>query len=263
MDAGNEGTAMHGRDAAGDSGHGGPAKPDVGSVDWRLTDLPDERGDLLPVDPDVLATATFSDGRVSGSAGCNRYMGAFALDGRSMRLTGIASTMRACPPPHSTVEAAFLSALDRVTGFALAAGRLDLLSADGAVLLRFEPRPAIPLVGTTWSAVGVNNGRGGVTSLVAGSAISATFAADGRVSGETGCNAFHGPYSLDGSRLRVGPLATTRRACPDEQLREQEGWLIGALERVATFSVDGDELELRAEDGALQVGLRMLRAPER
>lgn len=254
---------MHRGDAAGGSGHGGPAEADLGSVAWRLTDVLDARGDLLPVDPEVLATATFSDGRVSGSTGCNRYMGTCALDGRSMRLTGIASTLRACPPPHSTVEAAFLSALDRISGYDLAAGRLDLLSSSGAVLLRFAPRPAAPLVGTTWSAIGVNNGRGGVTSLVAGSAISATFAAGGRVSGETGCNAFHGPYALDGPRLRIGPLATTRRACPDEGLREQEGWLLGALGRVATFSVDGDELELRAEDGSLQVGFRMLRVPER
>ena len=180
-----------------------------------------------------------------------------------MRLTGIASTMRACPPPSSTVEAAFLSALDRVAGFDLATGRLDLLSADGAVLLRFVPRPATPLVGATWSAVGVNNGRGGVTSLVAGSAISATFAADGRVSGETGCNTFRGRFELDGPRLRIGPLATTRRACPDDRLAEQEAWLLAALGRVVTFSIEGDELELRSEDGSLQVGFRIKRAPER
>lgn len=263
MDAGNEGTGMSGLDTTGGARDGGPTQVGLEAVDWRLTDVLEEGGDLLHVDPQVLATATFSDGRVTGSTGCNRYVGTFTLDGGSMRLSGIASTLMACPPPSSTVEAAFLMALDHVEAFDLTAEGLDLQSTDGTVLLRFVPRPATPLQGTSWSAVGVNNGRGGVTSLVAGSAISARFAADGRVSGETGCNAFHGPYALDGSRLRIGPLATTRRACPDGRLTEQEAWLLAALGRVTTFSVEGDELELRSEDGALQAGFRAAPTPVR
>ena len=248
---------MDHRDTAGDSPNGmsaedgSSAESDLGAVDWRLTDMREARGELVPVDSDVLATATFADGRMLGSTGCNRYVGTCTLDGGSMRLTGIASTLRACPPPSSTVEAAFLAALERVTAFDLTGDRLDLLSDDGTVVLRFAARPAPPLIGTTWSAVSVNNGRGGVTTLVPGSVVTATFAADDVVTGGAGCNRFQGPYEVDGQHLRIGPLATTRMACP-EPLMTQERAFLSALGLVTTFTVAVDRLELRSEDGALQ-----------
>lgn len=39
-------------------------------------------------------------------------------------------------------------------------------------------------------------------------------AAQGRVTGSTGCNRLFGPYTATGTRLRLGPLSTTRMACP-------------------------------------------------
>jgi heat shock protein HslJ len=35
-----------------------------------------------------------------------------------------------------------------------------------------------------------------------------------QVSGYGGCNTFTGRYTLDDARVTVGPLASTRRACP-------------------------------------------------
>ncbi len=231
----------------------------LGATDWRLVEALDERGDQLVVGPDVLVTARFADGRIAGSTGCNRYVGTCTLDGRSMRVTGIATTLRACPPPTSTVEAALLTGLERVAAWELGPDRLDLAAADGRVVLRFVPRTASPLVGTTWSAAAINNGRGAVTSLVEGSVVTATFEPDGFVSGTAGCNRFHGPFVLDPPSLAIGPLAATRMACP-APLMEQEAAFLAALARVATFAVDGDTLELRSDDGALQADFRAIGA---
>ena len=41
------------------------------------------------------------------------------------------------------------------------------------------------------------------------------FVDDGRLTGETGCNSFNGPYQSDGDAISIGPLAVTRAACPD------------------------------------------------
>lgn len=42
-----------------------------------------------------------------------------------------------------------------------------------------------------------------------------------RVSGSTGCNRLSGSYSLGGSGLKFGPLATTKMACADGMAQEQ------------------------------------------
>ena len=105
---------------------------------WKLTRL---RGKAVPVGADgrephlVLA----GQGRVSGSGGCNRLVGGYRLDGARIELTRIAGTMMACPEGMET-EHAFTAALGEVRSWRLAGEQLDLLAADGVVLLRFEAR---------------------------------------------------------------------------------------------------------------------------
>jgi heat shock protein HslJ len=67
--------------------------------------------------------------------------------------------------------------------------------------------------------------------------------ADARVGGYTGCNVLTGTYSLDGDRLRFeSPLATTRRACVDSAVAQQETDLLEAIERTRRFALVGDVL---------------------
>jgi heat shock protein HslJ len=75
------------------------------------------------------------------------------------------------------------------------------------------------------------------------------FGADGRLSGHTSCNTMTGRYTLDGSALKVGPVATTRMACAQLQL-EQEDRILTALELAVSARVRDDGLlELRDADG--------------
>jgi heat shock protein HslJ len=48
---------------------------------------------------------------------------------------------------------------------------------------------------------------------------------DGRVTGDAGCNRFGGSYTIEGERLEVGPLAATKRMCPDEIMTQEDRFL--------------------------------------
>lgn len=75
------------------------------------------------------------------------------------------------------------------------------------------------------------------------------FGADGRLTGHTSCNRLSAPYTLEGQKLSVGPVVTTRMAC-SRLLLEQEDRVLTALELARTARVRDDGLlELRDEDG--------------
>jgi heat shock protein HslJ len=78
---------------------------------------------------------------------------------------------------------------------------------------------------------------------------SAAFA-DGTVGGSTGCNRYTGPYTVDGDSLELGTIATTQMACPPPADAVERAY-VAALQRVAGWQVEGDELLLKDSDGAV------------
>ena len=70
-----------------------------------------------------------------------------------------------------------------------------------------------------------------------------------RVRGDTGCNSFSGAYEQGGDSLRLGPLATTLRACLDPRINQQESAYLKALEETRTWRVAGDTLLLAGKAG--------------
>jgi heat shock protein HslJ len=68
-----------------------------------------------------------------------------------------------------------------------------------------------------------------------------------RVSGSGGCNRLMGTYQIDGQVLTIGPLATTRMACPDGAETETE--FLSALTRVNGWRIEARELALSDSAG--------------
>jgi heat shock protein HslJ len=226
-------------------------------LEWHLVAWAGPDRQHVDVPAGILATAVFADDVVTGSTGCNRYHAPYELEGSALRVGPAAMTMMACAPERTEVERAFTGALASVRAWALEGDELRLLDADGRVALRFRAAVAPAFVGTAWVATGINNGRGGVASPVEGTEVTATFRDDGRVTGSGGCNRYFGPYERAGAAIRIGPLAGTRMACPEPPgAAEQEAAFLAAMERATTWSIREDRLELRAADGALQVGFR-------
>ena len=223
--------------------------PSLENTAWVLSALPGQT--LVPGSP---ATLRFEGGRVSGTDGCNRYSGPYSARGSELELTPqLASTMMACPPAVDAQAKSFIAALTGAGMYRVANDRLELLSADGTVRATLV-RQSETLAGTAWRITGINNGKQAVVSVLAGTAPTLAFAADGRASGSAGCNNFTSGYTADGALLKFTQPASTRKMCAEPQgVMEQEQQLLAALETVATARVDGDRLELRRGDDALAV----------
>lgn len=81
-----------------------------------------------------------SDGRISGSGGCNRFMGDGKLDGKTLTIGPLAGTRMACPPAVMEQEDRFLKTLEKVQGWRVdtAQKKLHLLDGSGETLLIFS-----------------------------------------------------------------------------------------------------------------------------
>ncbi|WP_305806030.1 META and DUF4377 domain-containing protein [Stenotrophomonas sp. YIM B06876] len=112
---------------------------------WRLSEASDATGqrlDALFARADQPLTLDFSDGRISVSNTCNRMGGSYTVDGATLTVGSLASTLMACADPG-------LMALDQAVGERLEgalegkmpeAGTLQLVNAQGDVLtFRGEP----------------------------------------------------------------------------------------------------------------------------
>lgn len=65
--------------------------------------------------------------------------------------------------------------------------------------------------------------------------------ADKTVTGFSGCNTFNGQYSIDkGNRISFSKMASTRMACPDTEINENE--VLNVFETAYNFTINGDEL---------------------
>lgn len=218
-------------------------------IEWLLSTYSDGQGGQQPALVDAPATISFSDGSFSGSTGCNRYSGGYSSSNGELTLSQVATTQMACPPPIMDQEQQFLQLLNQVTGYGITDDELTLTGADGSALLVFNVLEPAALIDTVWNLTAFNNGRGALESVAATSEATAIFGADGRLVGNGGCNRYMADYSVDGDSLTITAPASTRRACP-EPLMSQETAFLAALETVASYSIQGDTLDLFQTDGA-------------
>jgi len=212
---------------------------------WRLQELPGARPAAL-AQMSRPVTMRFESGRVAGFAGCNNFSGSYTLDGAQLQIGPVASTQMACPEPGSSIETAVHQALKGTLRFAVDGGSLSATTASGDTL-RFQREPPPQLGGIQWKVTSFNNNRHAVVGVIGESNLTMSFA-DGKVSGSAGCNNFHGKYSTEGSKLEVGPLATTRRAC-EEPLMTQEREFLAALASAVRWNIDGNVLDMHRADG--------------
>ena len=113
-------------------------------------------------------------------------------------------------------------------------------SPSGPTAPRAESIDAGTLVGSRW--VGVASGDVDARSLPR-----LEFVTPDRVAGYTGCNMFSGGWRVEGGEVRVGPLASTKRACIGAG-GEMEQRVVAAL--AGRVRREGERLVLTAPDGA-------------
>ncbi len=219
---------------------------------WQRTEYANDTVLAAP-DPRLYAVTFQRDGDLRILADCNRVTGTYTLDESRLSLSPGAATLALCPA--GSQDQAFLRDLRNVAAYVFDGENLVLnLRVDGGNMV-FAPRPAHSLIGPEWRVVGVNNGRGGLASVLPDVPLTVTFGEDGRVTGNSGCNLFQGGYTLTGSSLSVGELISTRRACISDALNAQEQQFLTALRAAATYGLEGEDMTLRDAAGAMQLVL--------
>jgi heat shock protein HslJ len=79
-----------------------------------------------------------TEGKVTGTGGCNRYMGTATVKGDAIAFGPMAGTRMACPPAAMDQENKFHAALETVRSWHIAQGLLFLHDGNGNVVLRFS-----------------------------------------------------------------------------------------------------------------------------
>jgi heat shock protein HslJ len=215
---------------------------------WTLSgDAPLE----APLD-DIVVTAVFDAGTLTGHSGCNTYTTPYQTSGDSLTIAPeIAVTAMACPEPQMAVEDEYLERLPRAATYTIDGSTLTLADDDGGSLLVYGTVAGGDAILGAWNVTGYYT-EDAITSVVGDVTLTAEFTAD-RVSGNSGCNQFNGSYTVDGQNITIGPLASTRAACPDDELQQQETDFLAALELAETFQVAGTRLELLRSAGTIAV----------
>ncbi len=105
------------------TGCGGDPNALLTGQEWRVESIGDQ-----PVIAGSSVTIEFlEDGRVAGSASCNRFMGGYRLTGEGLTFDRMAGSMMACEEPLSRQEDRFLGLLQDTVRFEIdPAGRLLL-----------------------------------------------------------------------------------------------------------------------------------------
>lgn len=221
-----------------------PAAGGLAGTAWSLEN---------PVQAPSLPTLDFStDGKVSGSTGCNRFAGTYRVEGEDLTIELGPMTKAACTSDAATQqENRIVTALGEVRSSQTTGTTLTLRDAQGKDLLSYAAVKS-GLAGTSWKVLGVNNGRQAVVTSALTEKLTLEFGTDGTVSGNGGCNNFHGTYTQDGDSVKISELASTMMGC-EKDVAELEQQYLSALQASTKATRSGNNLELRDDSGAMQV----------
>jgi heat shock protein HslJ len=117
------------------TGCGGAVVPpaSLNNTSWQIDQIYG-----VPPLADTPTQLQFTDGRISGTAGCNRLMGSYTQADASLTLGPIASTRMACPSSLMQQEQQVIAALGRVRHWEFSSDGLLLLHDKKDILLRLR-----------------------------------------------------------------------------------------------------------------------------
>jgi heat shock protein HslJ len=109
------------------------------------------------------------------------------------------------------------------------------------------PGPEVGLPPVVWQLIAIAPPGGPAVVPDDPAKYTVQFRPDGRVAVRADCNLGQGSYTVGGGSLTIGPIATTRVACPQGSLFDD---YVSSLGKVASFAYDGAALVLTLEADA-------------
>jgi heat shock protein HslJ len=186
------------------------------------------------------------DGRLNVRAGCNTISGPASLTGGKLVLRDYATTEIGCDPARQEQDDWLAGVLKTEPAWRLDGLKLRLTSPTTEMVLTTEENR--PLIGTEWFLDTVVDGN-----MASASPGTATLVFDDtKIKITTGCNSGTAQYQLSGQHITVSNVATTRRACPPEQMRPEKA-ILGVLDGDLTYEIKGAELKLTKSTSALRL----------
>ncbi|GMR02724.1 MAG: hypothetical protein BMS9Abin20_1070 [Acidimicrobiia bacterium] len=221
------------------------------SGSWEVASISDGSGTLSAPLAGTSLTATITEDRIGGIAGCNQYGGDISVNGSAVSFGPLVSTLMAClgPPGVMDQESTYLGLLQTVDAWEMTDKGIDLLSLGETViqLVRTDQN----LAGTEWTVIAVNDQNGGVLSTLGDTVPMLVFQDESAVSGTTGCNSFSGTYSAEEGSIDIRSLSVTEMFCSSpDGLMDQEARVLTALERSTAYRVEDQTLDLFDDDGS-------------
>ncbi|MCZ0980514.1 META domain-containing protein [Streptomyces diastatochromogenes] len=245
-------TTACGTEGAVGSGGADTVSPDlpVAGTSWKVDAVTVDG--VRSVAPDGAQVDFGKDGRAGGNGGCNGFGAAVAVKGDTVTVTVQQFTTMACGGDRGDFETEFMKAFSGPLKGTMKGDGLRLASADGRNELELTAEPPVPLTGTTWKIDGLVSGDT-ASSLPAGSGDKARFVlgADGRATGNLGCNNFSAHVRLDEKARTLtveGPAATTRMICTSLQMK-LETRLYELLDGPLTYRLNHRTLTLSDASG--------------
>lgn len=207
---------------------------------------------------DLVAGSTvrleFEDGRIRANGGCNGMGGDYSVADDDLVVGDMASTQMGCEQDLMDQDLWLSDFLTGRPAVELSGDELTLAKDGVTMRLADESsvRETLPLEGTKWTlhtliqndaASSVpEQGKPGITIE------------DGNIFVRTGCNTGRGTVTVEGDKLTVSPLATTKMACKGAS-EQVESAVLGVLQSNPTFTIEYDQLTITSPDGTSGLGL--------
>lgn len=107
---------------------------------WKATGYNNGRQAVVSILSGTTITAEFAeDGKLAGSAGCNRYTADYTTEDAAITIGPSASTRKFCAEPEGIMdqEAAYLAALPTAATYRINGNRLELRTAEGSLVASY------------------------------------------------------------------------------------------------------------------------------
>jgi len=223
--------------------------------DWDLVKMNGEPFDL----PEFRGTAAilpkihidYLDMQISGVDGCNNFSGKIkAIDDSSIEWGPLAATGKMCP--DMTLANAFSSTFNEVKQYRLGGDKLSFLDEQATELLEFtRAAEAKVLLNDIWVAEFIDGTD--VTDKTNAPRLEIN-SSEMMAMGTDGCNNFNGKITkLTNSELTFGPLAGTRKMCPDMEIPDKFNRL---LPLVRAYKIGNLKLSLLDEQNQTLIILK-------
>lgn len=135
-----------------------------------------------------------------------------------------------------------------------------------AVLAHGQPSRSLStdqrsLTGIDWRLASLGP-VGAETGVVAGTTVTMKLGEDERVTGSTGCNSYGGSYQVRGDNISFSRIASTRRACLDQNANEQEHKFLSIIETANRFRLSANRLTILSDRGRSVLNFVNIPPPE-